>query len=497
VKLVLETPTRLRIYDPERLEALRMTLTYVDKKVDFAIQKHKHSHFFKQKHGPEAWQEKLDELKAERVKCLLFEDHQGYWTYSGLMQKVQNFYGSSPCESNVSYPKIGSIGWDTKPAFNEYPYQVAAKEALLRARHAGVSIGTGLGKSFIITNLVKELGHRTVVMAPSTDIAKRLYEDFVAAFGRKLVGFVGDGKKDAHKRITVAIAASLTRMEEGSKEWASLSKAEVFIADESHQCPAVTLAKVCFGLLANAPYRFFFSATQFRNDGLDMLLEAITGPIVYNMTVREGIDGGFLSKLSFTMVNTTSPSKEFSKDANEMTRAHLYYNPNVNRLAAQFANRFVGMGQQVLVLVEEIEQFTHLLRYLTVPASFAHGGVTKENKGKLLPEYHDSDPSALVKAFNAGDVKVLIGTSCVSTGTDIKANQVTINLQGGKSEIAVMQGPVGRSTRIFDRKDPPLHKRECRVIDFDVANIDVVHRHAQARKAIYTEVYGPVKEVAI
>jgi hypothetical protein len=51
VKLVLEAPTRLRIYDPERLEALRMTLTYVDKKVDFAIQKHKHSHFFKQKHG--------------------------------------------------------------------------------------------------------------------------------------------------------------------------------------------------------------------------------------------------------------------------------------------------------------------------------------------------------------------------------------------------------------------------------------------------------------
>jgi hypothetical protein len=69
-------------------------------------------------------------------------------------------------------------------------------------------------------------------------------------------------------------------MKPGTPAWEKLSKAQVFIADESHMTPAKTLQEVCFGLLKHAPYRFFFSATQMRGDGLGLLLEGIVGKIV-------------------------------------------------------------------------------------------------------------------------------------------------------------------------------------------------------------------------
>src|SRR5205814_3770420 len=127
---------------------------------------------------------------------------------------------------------------------------------------------------------------------------------------------------------------SLTRVEKGTSHWKELSQAQVFMADESHLVPSETLARVCLGLCASAPYRFFFSATQMRNDGLDMLLDGITGETVFSMTVKEGVDQGYLARPHFRMVRTSSAEKCFSQDPGRLTRAHLYYNPRVVKHAA-------------------------------------------------------------------------------------------------------------------------------------------------------------------
>lgn len=495
IQIISPTVARIHGLSDQDIQHLKSNLTYTDQKVSFEARKFKHATWYANQHGYDAWREKYEGLKAREKQCLLLQDYDGYWVYSGLAGKVSRLLGGCPVERAYEYPEYGVLGWHSRPPFEPYGYQTAAWEALLAANHAGVEIGTGLGKSFIIALLVKEIGLKTVVMAPSKDIAKRLYSDFVELFGPKKVGFYGDGKKKP-KFITVAIGASLTRVEEGSADWKALAEARLFIADESHQCPAATLSKVCFGLLKNAEYRFFMSATQMRNDGLDMLLEAITGPIVYTKTVREGIDEGYLARLDSVMVMADSGSDWISKDPNEDTREHLYYNEKVIRQAADIANKFAQFqGKRILILVEELEQFTKLYPHLQHSVKFAHGGVSKENRDKLPEMFHDSDPSAFVKEFNDEQFTILVGTSCITTGTDIKANEVTINLQGGKSEIQVMQGACGRSTRLFQFKDG-RKKTSCTIIDFDVQNNETTHRHARARKAIYDATYGPTKEIS-
>lgn len=482
--IIVVTPTKARLLGYEtRLDELKKHLTYHDKKIDNEIQRIKSNPYI----DPDEKAETLAELKKERFKNLLFEDEKGIWTYSGLAPWLASKFQDTVSKT-FEYPESASIPWVKEPSRSPRPYQLKMEELLLEAKHAAVEVGTGLGKSFVIMRLAKRLGLKTVIMAPSTSIAEQLYKDFLKHLGKKYVGMVGDGKKEYKKLFVIGISASLKNFEEGDEGWEYLSQAQVFMADESHLCPAKTLAKVCFGLLANAPYRFFFSGTQMRGDGLDMVLEGITNQIVFKMTVKEGVDQGYLAKPCFKMINLRSPSGFWSKDPNKMTRKHLFYNPYVTQVAGRLANEMVEDGRPVLVLVDEFEQFTKLIPYLKHQFKFAHGGVLKSNKDKIPEEYWDSDPNALVESFNAKEFPILIGTSCVSTGTDIQACQAIIFLRGGRSEIEVKQS-VGRGTRLFE------DKQDCYFFDFNVHNVEVTARHSEARKEIYLDIYPDYSEM--
>lgn len=499
--IIQTSPTKIRLVDLPEAE-LRRHLTYTDKSVDFELNKARHSKFLLNKLGEERWREYLAELKAKRTQCLLFEDDQGLWTYSGLAWWLQ---GKFRCgfKNEVVYPESERMPWAKVPEKKARPYQEQMFDLLLEAKHGGVEVGTGLGKSFVIMQLAKHFGLKTVVMTPSVSIADQIFTEFEKHLGKKYVGKFFDGKKDSKKLFVVAVDDSLTRVEPGDKHWDELSSAQVFIADESHLCPAKSLARVCTGLLADAPYRFFFSGTQMRNDGLDLLLDAITGKIVFRMTVQEGVEQGYLAKPMFRMVTASSASQYSSRDANDMTREHLYYNAEVNAKAAEIANLMVEeMGRQVVILVKEIEQFAWLLPHLRHQAKFAHGGVNattlhpsgkvkqQGNRDKIPEAYWDSDPSKFVEEFNNGDFNILVGTNCITTGTDIQTVGAIIYLQGGKSEIAVKQS-VGRGTR------RPEGKTDCYFIDFDVANIDVVHSHAEQRRQIYADIYPDFEELSL
>lgn len=352
-----------------------------------------------------------------------------------------------------------------------------------------ITHNTGLGKSEILAYILKELGLKSVVMAPSVSIAVQLYDRMVYLFGKKYVGFVGDGKKEYNKQFVVAISASLTKLTEDSVGYEALSKTQCLICDESHLTAAETLDKVCNNLFSNTPYRFFFSGTQLRNDGKDMLLEGITSSIVYSMTVREGVDRGFLAKPIFSVVEVVSDSDFQHSDVNEITRKHLFYNTNVNKAAADIANKSVKLlGKKVLILIEEISQFEHILPYLEFKTALAHGGVTAANKDKVPKEFHKSDPKALVQALNEGDLDILVGTSCVAIGTDFRSVGHIIYLMGGKSEVKIRQA-IGRGTRLVPGKN------SCLFTDFDVVNEESCHRHAQTRQALYSEVYAPPKVI--
>jgi hypothetical protein len=111
-----------------------------------------------------------------------------------------------------------------------------------------------------------------------------------------------------------------------------------------------------------------------------------------------------------------------------------------------------------------------------------------EEQRKAYEEIKNSDPIEAVEKFNNGSVKVLIGTSCISTGTNIYPTHHTVNWQGGTSEIRTKQGAVGRSVRKLEiskyaDKHPP--KTKAIIYDFYVKGVEVMIRHLKTRIEFY------------
>jgi DNA repair protein RadD len=483
-KMILTEPTRLLL--PSDSEEVKRFLTYQDKQVQFQVSRMKRNFRWKAS-DPEKYIEQMNKLKEETKQCLIqYENGQAY-TFSGLWKDLHNRFGWE-VENRIEYPvEPRDIPWKTPPKYDLRYYQENAVNALLAARHAAISLPTGSGKSAVISSICKRNPVKTVIMAPLASIAEQLYQQFLSQFGKKYVGKFGDGKKESDKLFTVAVAQSLTRIEKGSKAWTDFQKVDQFISDESHTVPADTFEAVCSDLLKNAPNRFFVSATQLRSDGSELLLKGITGPIVYSKGFRDLVDEGFLANPIFKIFKVPCTYGVGRKDAKEETRLQLYRNPSVNALAAKIAAQMVNsLNLQVIILIDEFKQFELLKNYLTVPFSFAHGGATADHKEFLPEEYWKPDNEQIVKDFNSGKIRCLIGTSAISTGVDLLPVGCVIYLQGGTSEIKVKQG-IGRGTRLVEGK------KDFYVVDFLVEGSPTMERHLAERKEIY-ECMGPVTE---
>jgi superfamily II DNA or RNA helicase len=486
IKLI--SPTKIGIYNSEnQYEELKKLLTFTDTSVQYQIKRFKHAHWFVNKYGEEAYQERLQELKDSQKVCLLEDHGDHYETYSGLLTDLAHHFNQMHVPVEFEYPSWNPIPWYNEPANPPRDYQKEAVERLLHAKHGNIALPTGSGKSYVILLLAKTIGLKTVVMAPSVSIARQLYEDFKHHLGTRYVGLYGDGKKEFKKRVVIAISKSLVNIEEDTEVWEHLSEAKVFIADESHLTPAETLKKVCFGVLGQAPYRFFVSATQMRNDGAELLLKAIIGPRVLVKEAKELIDSGFLAKPNFFIVPVESSSSYASADPLKMLHHHFYTNRFMHEKAAKMANRLVKeCNHNVLIMIDHIEQFQYIYNHLQYDFGFAHGGVNKNNRDVVPEVYWKSDPNALVKRFNENNLKMLVGTGCISIGTDIRPVDSIINLQAGKSEIKFLQ-LIGRGTR----RTPT--KSEFNFFDYGIINIPSLKNHVLSRIEVYKEFYDNIK----
>lgn len=486
MEMTLKTPTKLVL--PRGGQDVARFLTFRDRAVEYQLKRLRDNVRWRGA-DPESYLEAVEKLKADAQRCLLMEDDEGFYTYSGLAIDLAERFGweppiERPLPDNIPIPLA-------RPLPEPFYYQTEAVNALCQRGHGAIELPTGSGKSLIVMELCRRANMKTLVVTPSAAITDQLYKDIVKHFGIKYAGKYGDGSKSSNKKITVATAQALTRLSRDSEAYMELSKSEVFIFDESHMTPADTFERVCTGVAAAAPYRFFTSATQIRNDGSEMLLKGITGPIVYRKTFRELCEQGYLAKPYFKIFSVRPANSYTANDPKKETRNQLYLNPYVNQLAGEIATKSVLLAKrQTLIIVEQFDQFVQLKNFLGVTPVFVHGGASAETREILPPEYWDCDTEKAVADFNNKKIPLLVGTSAISTGVDTKAAETIIYLQGGTSEIKVRQA-IGRGTRI---KNVP-GKKDLWVVDFRVEGSPTMERHLETRKAIYSELSDEVQEI--
>jgi len=510
VDLVLEDPVRLRLPSGLDRGKLELALTFTDSRVKQDIIRLKgRRRWIVASDGEEEYRRQMSELEAKKTQRLLFEDERGLWTYSGLRQRVDSICPGLNFRVGFDYPKLDPLPFRSKPQPGRY-YQTEAVSCLRQNRHASVELATGLGKTWCIERFVHEIGHEALVVAPTRSIANNIANTLSDHFFPGVVGKFFDGKKDFKRHVVVATPQSLVNVRPETVTWHFLSAPhrKVLVVDESHMCPTETLSKICLGrfegqrwipgLAADIPYRSFYSGTQLRTDGKELLLEACIGPVVASKSFREGVDEGFLARPRFFMINVESAARPETDDPMELTRRHMFRDGNVARAVADVANSLLANDFSVLFLLGELSQFPPLLGNLRYPVALAHGGgdgtpaqkSKKKAPGDVIPkEYLDMEVETEVARFNARESRCLAGTSCISVGTDIKPHGPTavFYLMGMTSEIMFRQG-VGRGSR---REG----KEEFYLFDVRVTNVEVLRRHADERARLCEQMYERTQDL--
>ena len=333
--LTLSSPTRAYIAQAtdEELASLREQLTYKDLGVAHELKRISKNHWFKSS-NPEKWQLTVKMLKEQVYQTLVFEEDGLLYIRPGSIPYLEGF--NIEIDNQIKYPKPKKVPWFKPLPFELYDYQKESVEKLLEAKHGNVNICTGGGKTAIILQICRELGVQTTIVTPSSSIFNEILKQAEYHFGKGKVGAYGDGKKRLGKLITVATSKSLAMLKPGTKEYEFFYKTQCFLGDECHTLPSETLEAVCHGVLANAPYRFFFSGSPTRADGAEKLLQSIIGETVLTLTTREAVEKGFVSPHDFRIVKIESSDPNLgSTDPLEIKRMNFLRNRNICSLHCQ------------------------------------------------------------------------------------------------------------------------------------------------------------------
>ena len=401
------------------------------------------------------------------------------------------------------------------------PYQDEAIRSIIFKGNGRclIQAATGAGKSFIIANLIYTLQQqffkgeqfRTLIYVPNIQLVSQFYSDLLEYGFRpdEICMFSGSTKAKDKKHVltaSVVIANSTYCLQHISE----IGKIDMVIGDEAHKTFNHGTAgfSVLENFLLETKLRVGLSGTLPKGFKFYQMV-GLTGPKVFDASVTELQDAGFLSSCNFTKLNI---------DIKEVTNnRELLFHPNsiykVNSVD-ESGMSIVGSGDpyraEVKFMVEKCEKlFQPVLDYLLNNTTTNDNTIVlfdRTEMGERLFNYlellHERGEIDRVPLFLDGSVKleererirkyaeentgcILLGQSSIlSTGINIKSLSKLVLLVGGKAAARTIQS-IGRILRLKEGK-------QAEVIDC-VFNTKYGKRHFSERKRLYKEYYDLTK----
>jgi len=378
---------------PERFKALRKELSYeVDPQQAFYMGGHR-----------------------PRSRTLL--DAKGGFP-TGLLRRVKAFLGDVAQTDLRTVPKE-TVWLDLKlGAVTPYHAQLMAALTALERERGIISMPTGTGKSLVIALLLHAHQVRTLIVVPTLELKRQLNDTLRLLFG-----------KTVNSCVTVEnIDSSALDKHTGF---------DMLIIDEGHHAAAKTYHKLNKLAWKGIYYRYFLTATPFRNQEHEQLLfEAIAGDVIYKLGYADSVVKGYIVPVEAYYI-------ELPKNrVTGVTWAQVYkelvtQNEMRNGVIGAILKDLNREGKAVLCLVKEV----------------AHGNLLSELSGVPFANGADDDSRDYIRQFNSGGIKALIGTvGIIGEGVDTKPCEYVIIAGLGKAKSAFMQ-QVGRAVRNYQGKE--------------------------------------------
>lgn len=412
----------------------------------------------------------------------------------GLTERITEFF-----QAHDVAVDIWQEDPDDKPDLNGFSlhgiehrdYQIRAQEIVAQKVRGVLRAPTGAGKTLMAMQIIEVRNKRTLIVVPTIDLLYQFKSFLQRHTSGVPIGQLGDGVVDPQEITVATIRTAAKAMDVAFKsyeygeyddkddtqirrnhelrEW--IDSIGVLIVDEAHILGADTVYHVATKL--GATYKYGFSASPWRDDGADLMIEAACGPIIQHITTKELVDQGYLVP---PIIHTVSTEGMWTPAAWKPDQwAKCYQDEIVNNSARneEVARQVNALTVPTLVLVKQIKHGRHL--ELLIPGSVFLSG-----------KDHSDHRVDVMEQIRTGELRVLICTVIVDMGIDIPSLGAVVLAGGGKASTRHLQR-IGRGARPFPGKE------YVQVIDFDDTHVhDWFHRQIQARRLIEVEEWGSV-----
>lgn len=362
-------------------------------------------------------------------------------------------------------------------------YQQQAVDLAVQKQRGIIRCGTGGGKSSIISGIIGKLNVPTLLLIHKTDVFYQL----IATLERILqvpIGKIGDGHCELDKQITVGMIQSLAHVfdpkvkiaakedsilkqkTEGIKQY--LNGLNAILADECHHISSDTFWTV-LQQIPNALYRIGVTATAFREDNMDIMLEGALAQKFVDISSSDLIDRSYLVQPTIYLYPVEHGRRKKEDPYGLVYSEEIVQNVERNHLICNLALKAKQTGKAVLIAVTQIEHgeiLEKMLQSVDKDAIFVNGQSKSEVRQQILKE------------LGAGINRIVVATNIYSEGVDMPALPVLINAAGAASGIHSLQ-LLGRVLRIAP------NKTKAWIVDLQ-DNGKFLNNHSKERVNIYS-----------
>ena len=353
-------------------------------------------------------------------------------------------------------------------------YQETCVRKALKYKFGIFVIGTGGGKTLIITSIINNLFKlnkvkKVLIVVPDDGLVTQFYNELTNVYkiDKKVSKFYDKfNKLDENADIIIANRPLLlSRYNQYKNQW--VNGFDCLIVDEAHSIKRGNKISKCISNM-NTKYRFGFTGTISESSKDYMKNFGILGPIRYEKTSKELRDDNFLSDVIIKNLNLIYPEQPprltYQQEIEELNK-NKYRNNFLMKLYSIINNNTLIMVNRLEhgFILEEI--FKENIKNKKI--YFIRGEIdvnSRDKIKKLMEEENNIICIAISKIF--------------STGINIKNLHNIILASGGKSSIMVVQS-IGRGLR--------LHPNKKKLTIFDISDNGYRYStaHVNKRKKIY------------
>lgn len=412
----------------------------------------------------------------------------------GLTQRVVDFYQAhgkhlqivdkkTPKTSGMSVDlsqRLQNLGFETRS------YQLQTTE-IIKDRDSGIiRMATGAGKTICIALMTASLGKKTIVYVIGKSLLYQVHELFTQLFDQE-IGIVGDGNCEIRDINVVSVwtvgqALGLEKSKvfldtvdsekvidkEKYKDILDLMRtAKVNFWDECHLAACSTIQEIAKN--SHPEHVYGLSASPYRDDGQDMLIESIFGSTILDISASYLIRNNYLVKPYIKFIEVPPLGKKVPKKYPTVYKNYIIENETRNQKIVTGANRLVEQGFKPLVLFTRLNHGKKLFKEISkdLPTMMLSGKDSKETRIEAK------------KKITSGEIKCLVASTIFDIGVDIPALSGLIIAGGGKSSVRALQR-IGRVIRKAPDKDCAA------VIDFLDRAPYFLKNHSMVRRRVYS-----------